>query len=221
MGGAVQRSNRTQNLLIRVIEVGRGAEKAAGKGDPTFVGYFNECMTGFEYQVASHMVWEGLVEEGLAVTRMIHHRYAGAKRNPYNEVECSSHYARAMASHGVFLAACGFDCHGPRGHLAFAPRLQPDDFRAPFVAAEGWGSYSQRREERRGFRATIEVRWGRVRLSRLTVTPAEGHAPSGVRVRGGGRRLTAGVEMADGRAVITLAVPVILEAGQSLHVVLS
>jgi non-lysosomal glucosylceramidase len=197
-----------------------GAEKAAGKGDPTFVGYFNECMTGFEYQVASHMVWEGLVEQGLAVTRMIHDRYAAVKRNPYNEVECSSHYARAMASHGVFLAVCGFDYHGPKGQITFAPRLRPDDFRAPFVAAEGWGSYSQRREEGRGFRATLEVRWGRVRVSRLTVTPAEGHAPIQVRVRGGGRRLIAGVGMVEGRAVVTLAVPVVLEAGQSLHVVL-
>ena len=29
--------------------------------------YFNECMTGFEYQVAGHMIWEGMVQEGLAI----------------------------------------------------------------------------------------------------------------------------------------------------------
>ncbi|MGA2035802.1 MAG: GH116 family glycosyl-hydrolase [Thermoguttaceae bacterium] len=50
--------------------------------------YFNECMTGFEYQVAGHMIWEGLVEEGLAVTRAIHDRYHASRRNPWNEVEC-------------------------------------------------------------------------------------------------------------------------------------
>ncbi len=30
--------------------------------------YFNECMNGFEYQAAGHMIWEGMVQEGLAVT---------------------------------------------------------------------------------------------------------------------------------------------------------
>jgi len=59
-------------------------------------------MTGFEYQVAAHMIWEGLVLEGLAITRTIHDRYHAAKRNPYNEVECSDHYSRAMMSYGVF-----------------------------------------------------------------------------------------------------------------------
>ncbi len=93
--------------------------------------YFNECMNGFEYQVAGHMIWEGMVQEGLAVTRAIHDRYHASRRNPWNEVECGDHYARSMASYGVFLAACGFEYHGPKGHLGFAPRLAPDDFRAP------------------------------------------------------------------------------------------
>ena len=92
--------------------------------------YFNECMNGFEYQVAGHMIWEGMVLEGLAVTRAIHDRYQASQRNPWNEVECGDHYARSMASYAVFLAACGYEYHGPKGYLAFAPRIQPDDFRA-------------------------------------------------------------------------------------------
>ncbi|MEI7849511.1 MAG: hydantoinase/oxoprolinase N-terminal domain-containing protein, partial [Chloroflexota bacterium] len=59
--------------------------------------YFNECMSGFEHQVASHMIAEGMVHEGLAVTRAIHDRYSAEKRNQYNEVECSDNYARAIA----------------------------------------------------------------------------------------------------------------------------
>ena len=67
------------------------------------------------------MIWEGMVTEGLAVTRAVHDRYHPSRRNPWNEVECGDHYARSMASYGVFLAACGFEYHGPKGHLGLRP----------------------------------------------------------------------------------------------------
>ena len=128
--------------------------------------YFNECMTGFEYQVAGHMIWEGMVQEGLAIVRTIHDRYHASRRNPWNEVECGDHYARAMASYGVFLAACGFEYHGPKGYLAFAPRLTPENFKAAFTTAEGWGTF---RQERTGNvqREVIELKWGKLRLKSL------------------------------------------------------
>ena len=90
------------------------------------------------------MIWEGMVQEGLAVTRAVHDRYHPSRRNPWNEVECGDHYARSMASYGVFLAACGYEYHGPKRHLAFAPRLSPENFRAAFTTAEGWGTFSQK-----------------------------------------------------------------------------
>lgn len=139
-----------------------GHESATGKGNEAWAaGYFNECMTGFEHQVASHMLFEGMVLEGLAVERAIHDRYHASKRNPWNEVECSDHYARALASYGVYLAACGFELHGPKAHIGFAPRLSPDDFRAAFTAPEGWGTYSQRRTEKT-FGARFELAYGRL-----------------------------------------------------------
>ena len=82
-------------------------------GKESYAGYLNECMTGFEWQVAAHMIWEGMMEEGLAIGKAIYDRYQPAKRNPYNEVECSDHYSRAMASYGAFLAACGYRYDGP------------------------------------------------------------------------------------------------------------
>ncbi|MBB6052875.1 GH116 family glycosyl-hydrolase [Armatimonas rosea] len=126
-------------------------------------GYFNECMSGFEHQAASHMIAEGLVTEGLTVTRAIHERYHAKRRNPYNEVECSDHYARAMASYGSFIALCGFAYHGPDGTLSLDPRL-PGDFRVPFTSAEGWGTL----ESKAGV-STLSLRWGRLRLTALTV----------------------------------------------------
>jgi len=68
-------------------------------GKPTlpFV-YSDEVWTGIEYQVASHLMSEGLVEEGLTIVKALRSRYDGRVRNPWNEYECGSYYARAMAS---------------------------------------------------------------------------------------------------------------------------
>jgi hypothetical protein len=130
-------------------------------------GAVNECQSGHEHLLASHMLAEGLVTEGLAVTRLVHDRHHPSVRNPYSEVECGGHAARAMASHGTFVAACGFRHHGPRGELSFEPRVfdvaDRRRFRAAFIAGEGWGSYSQ--ELLDGVAThSIKVLHGKVRL---------------------------------------------------------
>jgi hypothetical protein len=179
--------------------------------------YFNECMTGFEYQAAGHMVWEGLVQEGLAVVRAIHDRYHASRRNPWNEVECGDHYARAMASYGVFLAACGFEYHGPKGHLGFAPRMSPEDFRAAFTATEGWGTLSQKRDAA-GQRQTIAVKHGKLRLKTLAFAVAKDAKPAGVTVTAAGKPVECKHAVQDGRVSITLGAEAVIEAGQSLEV---
>jgi len=132
--------------------------------------YFNECMNGFEYEVAAHMIAEGMVDEGLAVTRVIDQRYSPSRRNPWNEVECGDHYSRSMASFGVFLTACGLDYHGPAQTLGFDPKVQPEDFRCAVLLAEGWGTYQQRIRQDR-FVANLTLRHGRTQLRRFTVHP--------------------------------------------------
>jgi uncharacterized protein (DUF608 family) len=179
--------------------------------------YLNECMTGFEHQVAGHMIWEGLVQEGLAVTRAIHDRYHASRRNPWNEVECGDHYARAMASYGVFLAACGYEHHGPKAHLAFAPRITPDDFRAAFTTAEGWGTFRQKREGR-SQREAVEVKWGKLRLRTLAFTLPEHAAPQGVTVTVAGKAVASTYAIDQQRVVVTLGGEALLEAGQTLEV---
>lgn len=125
--------------------------------------YFNEFMTGFEYQAAAHMVAEGdddLVQYGLAITRAVHDRYcAKLGRNPYNEIECSDHYARAGASYGVFLAVCGFHFNQAKGLLRFDPVIQKDNFKAPFLTSEAWGTFTQTAES-----ASLTITRGSLRL---------------------------------------------------------
>lgn len=131
-------------------------------------GYFDECMNGFEYQVASHMVWEGMLTEGLSIMKAVHERYRAAKRNPYDEVECSSHYSRSLASYGVYLAACGYHYHGPKGELGFAPKINPENFKCAFTAAEGWGSFIQKITDRTQ-ENTIVIKYGKLKLNQFTI----------------------------------------------------
>jgi hypothetical protein len=196
-----------------------GDEGVGGKVNSIFAGYFNECMTGFEYQVAGHMIWEGLVMEGLAITRMIHDRYHASRRNPWNEIECGEHYARAMASYGVFLAACGYEHHGPKGHLGFAPRLTPEDFRAAFTTAEGWGTFTQKREGK-AQRETIELRWGKLRLRTLAFALPGNVRPTTVSVTVDGNPIAATHALTNSRLTITLAADAGLQAGQKAEIVI-
>ncbi len=183
-------------------------------------GYFNECMNGFEYQVAAHMVYEGepgseLVEKGLAIAKAVHERYGAEKRNPYNEIECGDHYARSMASYGVFLAACGFEYHGPKGRLAFAPRIGPADFRAPFTVAEGWGTFAQKVEAGRQTE-TIELCHGRLTLKELAFANTQGTTASKAKIEIDGKSIDTNLQAQAGRYVLSLVKAVDLEAGAKM-----
>ena len=151
-------------------------------------GYFDECMTGFEYQAAAHMIYEGspgseMVMHGLAIARAIHDRYAPEKRNPYNEIECGDHYARAMAAYGVYLAVCGFEYHGPKGIIGFNPKISPEDFKSSFIAAEGWGTFSQKRVSGKQ-ENTLMLAYGRLNLNQFEIQLGKDEKVSWVTVNG-------------------------------------
>ena len=194
-------------------------QKSCGVGSKNhgFAGYFNECMNGFEYQAAGHMIWEGMVMEGLAVTRAVHDRYHASRRNPWNEIECGDHYARSMASYGVYLAACGFEYDGPKGHIGFAPRLTPENFKCAFTSAEGWGSFSQQIENGK-FTAEIAVRWGKLKLQSVAL---QTDAASSVKITLN-RKVVASRLRRDGKKVLlTLEQPVEIAAGEKLEITLT
>jgi hypothetical protein len=113
----------------------------------TATRYCDEVWTGIEYQVASHLIMEGYVEEGLAIVKGVRDRHDGRRRNPWDEPECGSHYSRAMSSWGLVLALSGFFCDASRGLLRFAPRVQQDDFRCFWSDDAAWGTFAQRIED--------------------------------------------------------------------------
>jgi non-lysosomal glucosylceramidase len=182
--------------------------------------YRNEVWTGIEYEVAGDMVWEGMLEEALSIVRGIHERYSPSKRNPYNEVECGDHYARAMASWGVFTALSGYEYHGPKGFLAFAPKMTPDEFRSAFTAAEGWGSFTQSRD---GTSQTdrIEVRWGKLRLKMLAFEVGDDLKPREVTVKLDDKAIEASHAVVGRRVEITFPEEILVNEGESLTVVIS
>jgi hypothetical protein len=186
------------------------------------VRYRDEIWTGIEYQVAANLLYEGMLREGLSIVRGIHDRYDGRRHNPWNEVECGDHYARAMASWGCLLALTGFTYDGPAGRLGFAPRWQPEDFRAFFSAAEGWGSLRQRRTDGRQEHG-ITVQHGQVRLREVVVQLPEKMTTKEVRAAVGDRQVRAEhkVNEQDRTVTVRLAEPLVLQAGETLTVSLT
>jgi uncharacterized protein (DUF608 family) len=193
---------------------------AKGKGPAWAGGYFNNCMNGFEHQVAGHMIWEGMVEQGLAIERALHDRYSASRRNPWNEIECGDHYSRSMASHGVFLAACGYEYHGPAGELAFAPRLTPENFRAAFTTAQGWGTYEQNRDGA-GQHGSIIIKWGSLKLRKLKFQLEAGARPNSVSVSIGAMPVAVTHSVDGGIIELTFAEAIDLKSGQRLDVAMT
>ena len=186
---------------------------------PDSVLYRDEIWTGIEYQVAGHMVWEGMVTEALAICRGVHERYHPAKHNPWNEVECGDHYARGMASYGVFVALCGFEYHGPSAHLGFAPRMTPDDFRAAFTAAEGWGTLGQQRDSAQKVQTQrLDLKFGKLTLRTLAFELPEKARLVRASVTCAGQVATADAKQDGRRVTITLAQPATIKQGESIEV---
>jgi len=135
--------------------------------------YCDECWTGTEYQVAGHLLYLGMAREAAQIVRAARNRYDGVprppfRRNPWNEIECGEHYARAMSSWSLLLAAQGYTYDGPAGRLGFAPRLRPENHRSFFSSAQGWGTFAQRRGQS-WQTDTITLKYGTLTLRTLAL----------------------------------------------------
>ena len=128
--------------------------------------YSDEVWTGIEYQVAAHLIYEEMVKEGLAIVRAVRDRYDGTRRNPWNEIECGHHYARAMSSWSLLTALSGFTYSAPEKELRFRPRMPGDSFRCLFSTGTSWGGYSQTRAPGK-LEARIAIDGGALELALL------------------------------------------------------
>ena len=194
--------------------------KPYGENTTWQLGYFHECMSGFEHQVAAHLMAEGMVDESLILTRVIHERYHAAKRNPFNEIECSDHYARAMASYGTFITACGFEYHGPKAYIKFAPKWNSADFKAPFTAAEGWGTYTQKLIGSKQSHS-LELKYGELKLQEIALEKIAGGKVNSVAVLLGATPVTVSLKQDGTSLLLSFDKKITIQKDQNLHIIFS
>lgn len=179
--------------------------------------YSQETMNGFEYAAAGHMIKHGLVEEGMTCIRAIRHRYDGERRNPWNEFECGSNYARSMASYALLNVFSGFEFDLTQDTVGFDPIVNQaawdgvSDFRTFWSLAPGWGEF-----ELSGSHSTphaaLRVHYGTLPLRVLRLPSWAAHPPQTVEVAG------TPVDFTWDGAAIRLDAVVTLRAGEALRI---
>jgi non-lysosomal glucosylceramidase len=181
--------------------------------------YSDEVWTGIEYQVASHLMFEGLLEEGLSIVKAVRDRYDGWRRNPWDEVECGHHYARAMSSWGLLVALSGFSYSGTEMRLGFEPRLYPEDFRTLWTTGSGWGSYSQSLLNGKALTAKLSAAAGELKFRQLSflLPPAfQEKAIAEVKGSSGKKTIRPHPVRNGGHVIIKWETPVVVKPGEDL-----
>jgi len=181
--------------------------------------YSDEVWTGIEYHVASHLMYENELEAGLTIVKAVRERYDGLRRNPWDEVECGHHYARAMSSWGILLALSGYSYSGPAASLGFAPKIYPENFRTFWTAGSGWGGYFQKEDPGRALRVEVAVAAGELKLRefRFTLTPGlRAKKLASVAGEAGEQALKSAFRVDGDVVTVTWAKPLTIKAGDKL-----
>jgi uncharacterized protein (DUF608 family) len=128
--------------------------------------YSNEVWTGIEYQVASHLMLQGQVKEGLEIVRACRDRYDGRIRNPFNEYECGHWYARAMSSYGMLQGLTGarYDAVDRTLHID----SKVGDFSSFISTEKGFGTVSLKQGK-----PSIKVVYGSIPVKKVFVSGKE------------------------------------------------
>ncbi|GMV99768.1 MAG: hypothetical protein AMXMBFR84_09070 [Candidatus Hydrogenedentota bacterium] len=179
--------------------------------------YCDEVWTGLEYHVAACLIHEGRVVEGLQIVRGARDRYTGNQRNPWAELECGYHYARAMSAQTLLNAAAGLVYNAVDASLEVNPKISPDQFRCFFTGAGGWGTVGQERTH--GVQTNhVRVVHGNVGLNRLTLTLARGSMVKNVLATYGRRRIKAAATRDGDTVTVSLSTQAIIDATHPLTV---
>ena len=104
------------------------------------ISYCEETMTGFEYSFAGLLCSRGRISDGETVVKAVRDRFDGKKRNPWNEFECGSNYARSMASFALLPILSGFEFDMPNNHIGFNPHIK-DKFSCIWSVDGAWGEF--------------------------------------------------------------------------------
>jgi hypothetical protein len=166
--------------------------------------YAQETFHGMEYAFGGALMQYGILPEGVTVFRAVRDRYNGANRNPWNEIECGSNYARSMASWCGLLALSGFSFDAQRQHIGFAPMVRDGlAFRGFWCNGLAWGSVTI---EAGG--CVLRVLGGETRLASLGLPVSD---PAAVTVRHNDRTVATALHFP----------PLDLRAGDELRVAAS
>ncbi len=124
--------------------------------------YSDEVFTGIEYQVASHLMGMGHVQEGLDIVRLCRDRYNGKVRNPFNEYECGHWYARAMSSYGMLQGLTGMRYDAVDKTLYIDSKT--GDFTSFLSTATGFGTVTLK-----AGKATVKTVYGSIKVSKMVI----------------------------------------------------
>lgn len=129
--------------------------------------YSNEVWTGIEYQVASHLMFEGKVKEGLDIVRECRDRYDGKIRNPFNEYECGHWYGRALSSYGLIQGLTGVRYDAVEKTLYINSRTG-NSFRSFLATDGGFGTVGLK-----AGKPFLDVKMGKIEVERTVVSNEE------------------------------------------------
>ena len=170
--------------------------------------------TGIEYAIASMFIDYGMLREGIAITRNIYTRYQRAGRI-WNHVECGDHYYRAMSSWALLLSLSGFRMDVPGQTLTITPAIRQEEFRAPYVSASSWGSYSHDTGTA-ATRASIRCLGGKESFKTLRLSIGRSGAKATAALSG--KPVACSSAERDGVLEVTFAKPVKLTEGDTLAI---
>ena len=184
------------------------------------VRYRNEVWTGIEYQVATNMIAEGMLTEALTMIKAIQNRYDGTQHNPWNEIECGDHYARAMASWGCLLALGGFEYDGPAGMIGMNPVMTPQNFKSFYTSATSWGTIQQTRKADQQVN-TFDVRYGKLIAKTIRLTVPEGKTVKNVAVTVADKPVTAQLKLNKNQVTVKIPTGLTASKGAKVKIVLN